>query len=403
MNFKLLRFVTLIASPMFFPLLFACSGLFCLLQTHGLPAQEPSGRDPESQSEKIKFRLQIEPEKILVTDLPANILDEFTKYSESGQDIAELVSVVVGDERKPNQPSVLGKCQIIEGQIVFSPRFPFELDTPYSLQVLAPDSTNRVLVAESFELRRPVSDAVANISAVYPSASKLPENLLKFYIHFSQPMSRGDSYEHIQLLNEEGQLIELPFLELGEELWNREGTRFTLLFDPGRVKRGLKPREDEGAPLVAGKKYKLVIETSWLDTTGKPLEKRFTKSFSVVKADYQQPLPNDWKLTLPQSASQEPLVVKLPEPLDHALLEHAIAVLDSAGKELHGEIHIGDSEQTWQFVPKSAWSAGKYLLRVEHYLEDMAGNSVGRAFEVDLTKDPKKNANQPVILTFELN
>ncbi len=54
------------------------------------------------------------------------------------------------------------------------------------------------------------------------------------------------------LLNEKGRKLDVPFLEVGEELWDPTGTRLTLLLDPGRIKRGLKPREDLGPILEAG-------------------------------------------------------------------------------------------------------------------------------------------------------
>ena len=44
-----------------------------------------------------------------------------------------------------------------------------------------------------------------------------------------------------------GQAVADPFLELDEELWSTDGRRFTLLFDPGRIKRGLKPTGGGGA------------------------------------------------------------------------------------------------------------------------------------------------------------
>jgi hypothetical protein len=95
---------------------------------------------------------------------------------------------------------------------------------------------------------------------VYPTSSKLPENHLRFYVHFSAPMSRGEAYEHLRLLRKNGEPVYLPFLEIGEELWDKSGMRLTLLFDPGRVKRGLKPREENGPVLEEGEEYTLVIE-----------------------------------------------------------------------------------------------------------------------------------------------
>ena len=71
-------------------------------------------------------------------------------------------------------------------------------------------------------------------------------------------MSRGEAYRHIRLLDATGKPVAAPFLELDEELWSDDGKRFTLLFDPGRIKRGLKPREELGPVLEAGKSYELV-------------------------------------------------------------------------------------------------------------------------------------------------
>ena len=57
-------------------------------------------------------------------------------------------------------------------------------------------------------------------------------------------MQRGDIYRYIRLLDDEGIAVELPFLEIEQELWSRDGHRLMLLLDPGRVKRELKPRID---------------------------------------------------------------------------------------------------------------------------------------------------------------
>ena len=65
-------------------------------------------------------------------------------------------------------------------------------------------------------------------------------------------MSRGHIYDHIRLLDAQGAPVELPFLEIDEELWNAEMTRLTLFIDPGRIKRGVKPLEEIGPSLVAG-------------------------------------------------------------------------------------------------------------------------------------------------------
>ncbi len=45
-------------------------------------------------------------------------------------------------------------------------------------------------VSAAFQVSLRGSDAATVVSQVYPSAELLPENLLRFYLHFSAPMSR---------------------------------------------------------------------------------------------------------------------------------------------------------------------------------------------------------------------
>jgi hypothetical protein len=54
---------------------------------------------------------------------------------------------------------------------------------------------------------------------VYPTADTLPENLLKFYIHFSRPMRDGDAARHVALLDERGRAVSDAFLATDTELW----------------------------------------------------------------------------------------------------------------------------------------------------------------------------------------
>jgi hypothetical protein len=40
-------------------------------------------------------------------------------------------------------------------------------------------------------------------------------------------------------------------------------------------------------------------------------------------------------------------------------------------------------ETVWVFVPSTPWKAGEYKLRISHLIEDLAGNQVGKPFEVE--------------------
>src|SRR4051794_22725144 len=149
------------------------------------------------------------------------------------------VHVACEDDRASEPPPLLGTYAVDKEAraIVFTARFPAEPGVTYAAEYRAPDAQP---IRQTFALSARALGPHATITRVSPSGDVLPENLLKFYIEFSAPMGRGESYEHIHLLDDRGKPLDLPFLELGEELWDPTGTRFTLFFDPGRIKKGLK-------------------------------------------------------------------------------------------------------------------------------------------------------------------
>jgi hypothetical protein len=299
----------------------------------------------------------------------------------------------------PDQPPLAGRYHVEANKVHFTPKYPVALgvtlrarldprvlDDPKARPRADGDLAGRVVLADFNTKDSIVDQPVTSIVKVSPSATELPENLLKFYIQFSAPMGRGEAYRHIRLLDSIGKPISDPFLELDEELWSPDGTRFTLLLDPGRIKRGLKPREEVGPVFEAGKSYALVIDASWPDALGNPLTKGFRRPFNVRPPDMVPPDPHLWKVSEPRGASRDPLVIRFPEPLDHALALRLITVRDSAGRPVKGDVELDEAETRFRLIPKAFWKpGGEYSLEVGTELEDLAGNSVGRPFEVDLS------------------
>ena len=245
-----------------------------------------------------------------------------------------------------------------------------------------PRSTTKLIA--HYSLAKKPAQSTTQVAEIYPSRDLLPENLLRFYIIFSAPMSRGEAYRRITLLDEAtGKIVDAPFLELDEELWSPDGTRFTLVFDPGRIKRGLKPREEVGPVLEAGKSYSLVIDRQWIDASGNLLKTGFRKPFRVGPPDETSPDPKTWTVHSPGAGSRDPLEVRFPEPLDRALLDRLIWVENTAAKVVTGQVSVAAAETCWRFTPTSPWREGGYRLVVGTELEDLAGNSVSRPFEVD--------------------
>ncbi len=74
------------------------------------------------------------------------------------------------------------------------------------------------------------------VTDVYPAGDVIPENLLRMYVQFSGPMGQQGGLDHVVLLDARGREMPDALLPLDTELWNGDRTRFTLLFDPGRVK-----------------------------------------------------------------------------------------------------------------------------------------------------------------------
>jgi hypothetical protein len=319
--------------------------------------------------------------------LPANALVGLEKAAADDPAWSSMFAVYVGKKPgRPEVPPMIGAYSLHGTNVRFTPKFPLKPGLSYCVEYFPPparDVDSPARYEQVFAIPAADRGAAAKITAVYPSADVLPENQLRFYVHFSAPMSRGEAYSRLKLLKEDGELVDLPFLEIGEELWDTSGKRLTLLIDPGRIKRGLKPREESGPVLEDGHKYTLVIAAGWRDESGQPLADDFVKKFSAGRPIEKAIDPKEWKIAAPKAAKREPLAIRFPRPLDHALLERTISVVDAAGERIAGEIKIEDNERRWLFHPAQPWTAGKHELVIDTTLEDQAGNRIGRAFEVD--------------------
>lgn len=307
-----------------------------------------------------------------------------------------------------NAVAVFGTRRARGDALVFEPRYPFLAGIGYRVVVrreaLAESpGTAAKSVSRVFKIPRPKRTPSTVVAEVYPTTDVLPENQLKFYLHFSAPMSRGDVYRHMHLLKADGSEVDLPFLELAEELWDASGKRLTVLFDPGRIKRGLKPREEVGPVLEEGRSYTFVIDRDWKDAQGQPLVREYRKTFKAAPPDDTQPDPKRWKIAAPAAGSREPLEVVFGEPLDEAMLQHVIAVRGSDGKFLDGKVAVDRHETRWRFTPAAAWKPGRCELVIAATLEDRAGNSIARPFEVDVFDKVDRSITTPTVtLPFEI-
>jgi hypothetical protein len=310
-----------------------------------------------------------------------------------------------GSTSDPSLPPMLGDYRVEANVLRFESQFPVEPETEYRAAFFPSaltGSTGEPMT--SIYLSPPRGSASSTVvSQIYPSGDVVPENLLKFYVQFSAPMSRGRIYDHIHLRDSAGKDVQQPFLEIDEELWDPALTRLTLIIDPGRIKRGVRPLVEIGPVLESGKSYTLAIDSGWKDGGGVPLKQSFEKAFKAGPADRQPVDPASWKTQSPAPDTLSPLTVNFPEPMDSAVTPRSIAVTGNDGVFMEGKSALEDQERRWIFVPQTPWRRGRYKLRIQTTIEDLAGNNIGKVFDVDKFEAAKKRGSQPnVTVDFEI-
>lgn len=307
-----------------------------------------------------------------------------------------VLAVRAGDD--PAGPAMLGEYRESGGVITFTPRF-----TPspgVKLHVSFTDESKQTLTStfgEAIDAITPTTRA----ARIYPSTDEWPANTLKMYVAFSAPMASGDAYTHIRVLDAEGRAIERPFVEIEPELWDPAGTRLTLLFDPGRIKRGLVDNESSGPPLMPGRAVTIEVDPAMRDARGAPLAEKLTRTIRVAEAVREPVDVKMWRVEAPKSASDD-LIITFPRPLDHALAQRAIAI-SREGARVAGKVTLEDNETRFRFTPDAPWKGGVHEIIVDGVIEDLAGNRLGKLFDVD-TSDPTQSTSAPpsATITFEV-
>jgi hypothetical protein len=346
-----------------------------------------------------------------VMGVPSEILAALAASAPSPEEWVAILRVSVDGtaEEMAGRPAVLGEYSVADGRIRFRPQYPFDPGRHYKVRfdpsrltgpVGGPSVGPRHAIETVVSEPAPDRASSTRVAHVYPTAEEIPENHLRMYIQFSSPMGFESGRRHIRLLDGEGREVEGALLPLDVGLWNADRTRYTLLFDPGRVKRGIAPNEEDGRALIKGQRYTLVIDRGWADGRGGPLVEAFRREFRVGAPAERALDPKEWRLGPPAGGTRDPLVVTFPRPLDYALLHRALVVATAEGGPVEGRIEVDEAETRWRFVPASAWNVGRYRLVALAALEDSSGNRVGRAFEVPTDQAGHKSGGEGGSLEF---
>ena len=310
---------------------------------------------------------------------------------QTDEDVRSGVSVVV--EGQDEDHGILGQTSSEGHWINFTPVVPFTNGMKYHVY-------NKGNLIATFTVPESKEPAPV-LSAIYPSADTVPENLLKMYLQFSKPMQQGRSLSYISVLRNNLDTVTNTFLDLQPELWNADGTMLTLWLDPGRIKRDLIPNKELGNPLEAGGSYTMYISGDWKSTDGRKLPKSYSKSLTVSARDENIPVPEQWTLKPPKAGTKDALRVVFHEALDYMLVMEAIQIRDS-GTAVSGTMSTINKELTALFVPDEPWRTGVYHLSIESRLEDLAGNNLNRLFDRNIETDSASD-KKTVTLSFSVN
>jgi hypothetical protein len=329
---------------------------------------------------------------VVILGLSGRDIATLSRANLSRGDWSSLLRVTVKDELRSGSAAtpVAGSYAIVNHHVRFTPMFPLDPGRQYGV-VFDPAALPGAGLGDLPKLTGVVATPAApatpetRIAAIYPSGPTVPSNLLRMYVEFSGPMGTRGGQDYISIADGNGGDIPGALLPLDTDLWNRDRTRFTVLFDPGRVKRGILPNRAMGRPLSPGMTFTIAVRRDWPDAHGKPLASEFRKEYRVGPPVERALATSDWRVAAPAAGSRDPVTVTFRAPMDRGLAQRALSVLrgDTA---IAGEVRLEAAETEWRFTPNEPWQAGDYAISVLPVLEDVSGNRIGTAFET-LTRD----------------
>ena len=283
-----------------------------------------------------------------------------------------------------------GRYSVTGSAVTFDPAFDFVTGQHYTVATLGSDGSNEVTPAlTEFSIKSENEAITPQVLMVYPSGPTLPENTLRFYIHFSTPMKPHPTEQFIKLVDAEGNSDTTAFMKFKQELWSEDRRRLTLLMDPGRIKRGVAQNVAQGPALLEGNTYSIVVDGGWPSASGKQASPRFEKQFSVTAPLRTLPDTALWKVEAPDISTIAPLVIKFDRPFDHQLAQSSISVFNEDGNVVTGTVTVDSNEKIWRFHPERKWVGASLQIAVDAQFEDVAGNNFKDLLDHSVDTDVK--------------
>ena len=347
---------------MHFPLYLAC--LFI-----AQPAAEISFREKDKGQIEVVAPLSAPQQKLIPSGkLTADQGEAWLRFS------------LLDPETKKAGPAMIGDYQRAGDSLQFRPRFGVEPGRTYRA-VFGP--VEGPVVTKDYHVALRNGGALSSVVKIYPTADVLPANVLRFTIHFSQPMRGGkEIFNQIEILDADGNVVNDAWLL--DEIWDETGQVLIIYIHPGRIKWGVILRDVFGPVLYPDRTYTLVVRGSMLDANGQKIGKDYTKKFRTTAEDRVRINLSDWKIEAPKAGTNLPLVLSFPKSLDHNSLSKLLTVKDAKDNLVASTISPSKDEKSWSFTPARPWESQEYRVVVDSKFEDVAGNMPQRPFDLDI-------------------
>ena len=309
---------------------------------------------------------------------------------------------------------MLGSYAVVGRVVRFKPRFPLERGVEYRAVFHWPATPgvqgNGIRLSQSFVIPAAAAGPSTRVMAIFPSSAELPENVLRFYVQFSAPMSQGNSYGYVHLRDDKGVEIDRPFLELPQELWSPDGTRLTLALRawPHQARpcaangRG---HDSDGRPQLHAHDRREMARCRRAACSRNRPANRSARSRPMPPGPIPAPGKSNRRPPDRVTRSWSAFPSRSTGPCWNACCAFARLVREECRqpRTMNSPVPSKSSteETRWSFTPQRRWSAGRYALVVSTILEDRAGNSIRLPFEVDLNRpQPAKPSSAVVQIEF---
>jgi hypothetical protein len=319
------------------------------------------------------------PGRHIVARLPAELAGKLPAGRLTQERGETVLTLSLLDDAQTPGPHMLGKYDRAGNELTFTPRFPLSAGATYRAILKTPGKTASL----DYVVPKLAAKDPPRVVKIHPTADVLPANHLRFYIYFDRPMRGGkELFKHLAIVDHKGNEIEEPWLV--DEIWDEANNCLILYIHPGRIKWGVELRELMGPVLHEKRSYALVVRGAWTDLEGNKLGKDVIKKFRTTAEDRLRIELGDWEVAAPRAGTLEPVELKLAKSIDYRSLHSGLTVTGANGQRLAGKVQVGPAEKNWRFTPAEPWHKGPHAIVVNPDLEDVAGNTPSRPFDMDL-------------------